>query len=508
MADKRCACHTMKSEAERHSRVIQAKSTFRNASPTRNARLSPDKPYNIGNMSIHAPNKGAVPAKDSLLPSALEGVSGNGIALPYRDLLQKSFGTYDIYHTGAHMGGRAASAARRLSALAYTTNEQIAFQTMPDLHMAAHEAAHIVQQRVDPMLKGNTDYRAEKYERHADEVADGVVTGRSAEKILASQGYRSTVPGSAKAMVVQRTVRSNTGHWLARGEIPFRADGSWEPKEILDNMGQNSGKTETGSPTNGDRVQGTTIPDSNTQSDHKRCAAQAAFATAVVAGPDSVMVLCLNLLGTIVRYGKTLDASNRKAGMPDSAKCDKARTKITSVYTALYARPRASLRYEDFDWVVHYLYLFSRDPDRPSGSDYLTGPEAFEAAQIAGYHKLGDETVDRLPTVASLEDRMFELVPGESLLVYYDIDGVNGVDGNYDHTVSFFRDPESRSLFSYDPWTHQVFQYGDKGFDEMVADLFKQALRPAAIVSSYAPGLPYGYLGKGLKDRYHSLRRR
>src|SRR5947207_2443000 len=49
---------------------------------------------------------------------------------------------------------------------------------------AAHEAAHVVQQRGGVSLKGGIGAEGDEYEQHADAVADQVVAGRSAEGLL------------------------------------------------------------------------------------------------------------------------------------------------------------------------------------------------------------------------------------------------------------------------------------------------------------------------------------
>ncbi len=115
---------------------------------------------------------------------AARGVAGAGGAMPHADVIQKSFGRHDISHVQAHTGGHAAAASQALGAEAYATGSHIAFGATPSLHTAAHEAAHIVQQQAGVSLKGGIGESGDRYERHADEVADAVVQGKSAEGIL------------------------------------------------------------------------------------------------------------------------------------------------------------------------------------------------------------------------------------------------------------------------------------------------------------------------------------
>lgn len=72
-----------------------------------------------------------------------------------------------------------------MGARAYTFGNAIAFSEPPNLDTAAHEAAHVVQQRAGISVPGNIGQTGDPYERHADSVADTVTQGRSAETLLA-----------------------------------------------------------------------------------------------------------------------------------------------------------------------------------------------------------------------------------------------------------------------------------------------------------------------------------
>jgi hypothetical protein len=84
---------------------------------------------------------------------AAEGVSGRGGPLPHREAIQVAFGRHDVGNIEAHVGGPAAGAAADIGAEAYATGTHVAFAGSPDLHTAAHEAAHVVQQRGGVQLK-------------------------------------------------------------------------------------------------------------------------------------------------------------------------------------------------------------------------------------------------------------------------------------------------------------------------------------------------------------------
>src|SRR5262249_50044023 len=100
------------------------------------------------------------------------------------DKIQASFGRHDVTGVKAFVGGPAAKASDALGAKAYASGDKVAFANQPDLHTAAHEAAHTVQQRAGVQLKGNLGSSGDKYERQADRVADLVVQGKWAQPVL------------------------------------------------------------------------------------------------------------------------------------------------------------------------------------------------------------------------------------------------------------------------------------------------------------------------------------
>ena len=115
---------------------------------------------------------------------AARGTAGSGTTLPYLNQIQASFGSHDVRGVQAYSGGAATEANQSLGSQAYATGNKVAFGASPSLHTAAHEAAHVVQQRAGVSLKGGVGSAGDRYEQHADAVADAVVAGRSAEPIL------------------------------------------------------------------------------------------------------------------------------------------------------------------------------------------------------------------------------------------------------------------------------------------------------------------------------------
>ena len=138
---------------------------------------------------------------------AERGVAGAGGPLPHADAIQQSFGHHDVAGVRAHVGGDAAEAASVIGASAYATRDAVAFAAAPDLRQAAHEAAHVVQQRGGVRLDGGVGRSGDPYECHADEVAALVVRGESAEALLDTMSHRGATGGPA----VQRDDRDGDG---------------------------------------------------------------------------------------------------------------------------------------------------------------------------------------------------------------------------------------------------------------------------------------------------------
>ena len=115
---------------------------------------------------------------------AKSGFKGNSGFYPFQHRIQAAFGRHDISKVKAFSDAAAHRANRRLGALAYASREKVAFRGYPDLHTAAHEAAHIIQQRQVIQLKDGAGRKDDPYERHADAVADRVVQGKSVQSLL------------------------------------------------------------------------------------------------------------------------------------------------------------------------------------------------------------------------------------------------------------------------------------------------------------------------------------
>ncbi len=157
--------------------------------------------------------------------AAERGVSGGGGTLPHFESIQASFGRHDLSGVRAHVGGRAEEASTAIGAEAYATGNNVAFRSSPSLHTAAHEAAHVIQQRGGVSLKGGIGQSGDMYERHADAVADLVVQGRSAESLLDAHAGS----GDASSQGVQRYDSSKLSYTRERKEFgdPEKDESFW-----------------------------------------------------------------------------------------------------------------------------------------------------------------------------------------------------------------------------------------------------------------------------------------
>jgi len=159
--------------------------------------------------------------------AAAAGVKGGGGALPHQASIQKAFGRHDVGNVQAHVGGAAAQASAAMGAEAYATGNHVAFRDAPSLHTAAHEAAHVVQQRAGVQLSGGVGKAGDRYEQHADAVADAVVSGRSAEPLLDSATGGKAVQKKESAAVqlkpteVKNKIKDGPYGWTSSYDVDF-----------------------------------------------------------------------------------------------------------------------------------------------------------------------------------------------------------------------------------------------------------------------------------------------
>ena len=151
--------------------------------------------------------------------------SGPGTSLPYFDRIQESFGRHSVAGVQAHTDAKATAASGAIGANAFTTGGHIAFAASPNLRIAAHEAAHVVQQRAGLNLDGGVGRIGDPHEQHADAVADRVTRGESSEGLL--DQYPAAATGGPTGAAVQKDepktppVPGNA----TKGEVRLKDDG-------------------------------------------------------------------------------------------------------------------------------------------------------------------------------------------------------------------------------------------------------------------------------------------
>ena len=162
---------------------------------------TPSTPVQSKTSEAAAPGTHDAPHVHELADQGMSGAAG---ALPHLETIQRSFGpAHDLSGVRSHVGGPATAAAAEMGAQAYAKGDQVAFGDAPSLHLAAHEAAHVVQQRAGVQLKGGVGAVGDPYERHADAVADVVAAGGLAEPLLSTMGSGMTAGGGAVQHAVQ-----------------------------------------------------------------------------------------------------------------------------------------------------------------------------------------------------------------------------------------------------------------------------------------------------------------
>ena len=171
----------------------------------------------LGHKPSHFLKRYAQPAATppDIHDAASHGVSGSGGPLPHLDRIQEAFGRHDVTGARAHVDGAAARACDEMGAGGFAFGNEVAFRGEPDLHTAAHEAAHLVQQRAGVMLKDDLGRAGDAYERHADAVADRVVQGRRAEDLL------DPISGAGDAARNPKAVQADIGFEFQTFQQPW-----------------------------------------------------------------------------------------------------------------------------------------------------------------------------------------------------------------------------------------------------------------------------------------------
>lgn len=160
---------------------------------------------------VRADGGAAFPDEAPIQYLAAQGTRGAAEPLPHLEQIQPLFGRHDVSSVRAHTDGAAATAARGMNAEAFATGDHVAFDGAPSLHTAAHEAAHVVQQRSGASIPGGVGREGDAYEAHADRVADTVAAGGSAVSLLGDASSGATSGGTQVQRYVAQTYNGLPG---------------------------------------------------------------------------------------------------------------------------------------------------------------------------------------------------------------------------------------------------------------------------------------------------------
>ncbi len=174
------------------------------AKPAADPVVSEPPGKSLRDIPVHSP-----------VEAARDGVGGAAQPLPFRERIQESFGRHSLRDVQAVVGGAASQASDRLDAHAFAVGDRVGFRETPDLWLAAHEAAHVVQQRAPAGAEASPGA-----ERRADLVADQVARGASAEWMLGPVEART--PGGSPGSIVQ--LRARAGHKVGTIKIGWNDD--------------------------------------------------------------------------------------------------------------------------------------------------------------------------------------------------------------------------------------------------------------------------------------------
>lgn len=138
---------------------------------------------------------------------AENGFRGTPANLPHRQQIEASYGV-DLGGVQAYTGPEATQACDALGAEAYTVGNSIAFgSASPSPFLAAHEAAHVVQQANGVRMSRGMGAPGDSYERQADTAAELAVLGQSAQSVLPAAGPISAMTGPVQAYYKDNGVR-------------------------------------------------------------------------------------------------------------------------------------------------------------------------------------------------------------------------------------------------------------------------------------------------------------
>jgi hypothetical protein len=138
--------------------------------------------------------------------------------IPYRERIERAFGAgHELSNVRSEVGSESEKVTEQLGAEAFTVGEQVRFRRYPSLWLAAHEAAHVVQQRAGRLPPDGIGRPGDALELQADRVADRVVGGRSVADLLPEAN--SALP--VRRVALQAQYRSGTGARDPNAYVPI-----------------------------------------------------------------------------------------------------------------------------------------------------------------------------------------------------------------------------------------------------------------------------------------------
>lgn len=173
---------------------------------------------NQGVLQMFESHERDTPAEDRSQPRQFQA-SGQPLEPVTREIMESRLG-HDFSQVRVHTDASAAKSAQSLSASAYTAGDNIVFgpgqyQPLSDSgqRLLAHELTHVVQQRAGVDLPAGMGQKGDRYERHADAVAERVTNPRTARGLLAPYPHttRAASPGGM-ASPVQRQSHESQGY--------------------------------------------------------------------------------------------------------------------------------------------------------------------------------------------------------------------------------------------------------------------------------------------------------
>ncbi|MGB8908522.1 MAG: DUF4157 domain-containing protein [Candidatus Cybelea sp.] len=119
---------------------------------------------------------------------ARQGVSGEPSPFPHLAEIQRSFGgLFDLRTARAHIDPAAVRSSQSLRAQAYTVGSDVAFAEPPSLETAAHEAAHVAQNRGNRAPTCGISRSGDFREAAAETIARRAASGASAADLVSRQ---------------------------------------------------------------------------------------------------------------------------------------------------------------------------------------------------------------------------------------------------------------------------------------------------------------------------------